>query len=98
MTKSVAGSSRVRSSATTRIRDLKRGTRWRARPVCLETPQGKQIGSAGGPPVIVPGGIPMHLTAIGAEQRRSLVLILHESSKPSMSMTHDWAPTALYLQ
>jgi quercetin dioxygenase-like cupin family protein len=65
---------------------------------CLETPQGKQIGRAGGPPVIVPGGIPMHLTAIGAEQRRSLVLILHESSKPSMSMTHDWTPTGLCLQ
>lgn len=34
---------------------------------CLETPGGKQIGRAGGPPVIVPGGPPMHLTATGTE-------------------------------
>jgi quercetin dioxygenase-like cupin family protein len=39
---------------------------------CLETPDGKQIGRAGGPPVIVPGGPPMHLTATGTEQRRAL--------------------------
>src|SRR6266567_7806900 len=50
---------------------------------CLETPQGKQFGRAGGQHVIVPGGPPMHLTATGTEQRRSLVLILHESSKPA---------------
>jgi quercetin dioxygenase-like cupin family protein len=48
---------------------------------CLETPDGKQIGRAGGPPVIIPGGPPMHLTATGTEQRRSLVLILHDSLK-----------------
>ena len=32
---------------------------------CLETPDGKQVGRVGGPPVIVPGGPPMHLTATG---------------------------------
>jgi len=31
---------------------------------CLETPDGKQVGRAGGPPVIIPG---MHLTATGTE-------------------------------
>ena len=47
---------------------------------CLETPTGKQVGRVGGQHVIVPGGPPMHLTATGNEQRRALVLILHESS------------------
>ena len=39
---------------------------------CLETPDGKFVGRAGGPPVIVPGGQPMHLTATGTELRRAL--------------------------
>lgn len=62
---------------------------------CLETPQGKQIGRAGGQAVIVPGGSPMHLTSTGTEQRRPLVLILHESSKPPASIGHDWTPKGL---
>jgi quercetin dioxygenase-like cupin family protein len=62
---------------------------------CLETPEGAQTGRAGGPPVIVAGGVPMHLTATGSEKRSSLVLILHLSSTPSSNMVHDWAPKGL---
>jgi hypothetical protein len=62
---------------------------------CLETPDGKAVGRAGGPPVIVPGGSPMQLTVSGAEQRRALTLILHESSKPPSALTHDWTPKGL---
>jgi quercetin dioxygenase-like cupin family protein len=62
---------------------------------CLETPQGKQIGRAGGEYVIVPGGLPMHLTATGTELRRSIVLILHESSKPATHVGHEWVPKGL---
>ena len=62
---------------------------------CLETPDGKQVGRAGGPPVIVPGGPPMHLTATGTERRRALVLILHDSSMPATTMAHDWTPKGL---
>jgi quercetin dioxygenase-like cupin family protein len=62
---------------------------------CLETPDGKQIGRVGGPPVIVPGGPPMHLTATGTEVRRALVLILHDASKPSTTLHHDWKPKGL---
>jgi quercetin dioxygenase-like cupin family protein len=62
---------------------------------CLETPEGAQTGRAGGPPVIVAGGVPMHLTATGTEKRSSLVLILHLSSKPSSGMVHDWTPKGL---
>src|SRR5437867_6934235 len=39
---------------------------------CLETPEGKMVGRAGGAHVIVPGGPPMHLTATGTETRRAL--------------------------
>jgi len=62
---------------------------------CLETPDGKQIGRAGGPPVIIPGGPPMHLTATGTEQRRALVLILHNSSERATTPEHHWAPKGL---
>jgi quercetin dioxygenase-like cupin family protein len=62
---------------------------------CLETPQGRQIGRAGSEYVIVPGGPPMHLTATGTEQRRALVLILHDSSKPATTPVHDWTPKGL---
>lgn len=62
---------------------------------CLETPDGKQVGRAGGPPVIIPGGPPMHLTATGTEVRRALVLVLHDASKPATTMRHDWTPKGL---
>jgi len=62
---------------------------------CLETPEGAQTGRAGGPPVIVPGGLPMHLTATGSEKRRAMVLVLHESSKPYSSPATDWTPKGL---
>jgi quercetin dioxygenase-like cupin family protein len=61
---------------------------------CLETPRGKQVGRRG-QYVIVPAGPPMHLTATGTEQRRSLVLILHLSSKPPTTPVHDWTPKGL---
>jgi quercetin dioxygenase-like cupin family protein len=63
---------------------------------CLETSDGRvQIGRAGGPPVIVPMGLSMHLTATGTEQRRALVLILHRSSEPATTQVHDWTPKGL---
>ena len=62
---------------------------------CLETPDGRQVGRAGGPPVIVPGGPPMHLTATGTETRRALVLILHDASRPAIGPARDWTPRGL---
>jgi len=59
---------------------------------CLETPEGKYVGRAGGDPVIVRGGLSMLLTATGTEQRRALVLILHQSSKPPTTVVRDWTP------
>jgi hypothetical protein len=66
-----------------------------ARETCLETPEGKLVGRAGGDPVIARGGPPMLLTATGTEQRRALVLILHQSSNPATTVVHDWTPKGL---
>jgi len=63
---------------------------------CLETSDGRvQVGRPGGPAVIVPAGLSMHLTATGTEQRRALVLILHETSKSATTQVDDWAPKGL---
>ena len=63
---------------------------------CLETSDGHvQVGRAGGPPVIVPMGLSMHLTATGTAQRRSIVLILHQTSQPSTTADHDWVAKGL---
>lgn len=63
--------------------------------MCLETPQGSMVGRAGGPPVIVPEGPPMQLTAIGREVRRGLVLVLHDASQPATTPAVDWQPKGL---
>jgi quercetin dioxygenase-like cupin family protein len=62
---------------------------------CLETPDGRMVGRAGGPPVIVPAGPPMHLTATGNSTRRAIVLILHDRSQPATTVTHAWTPKGL---
>ena len=63
---------------------------------CLETSDGRvQVGRAGGPPVIVPMGVSMHLTATGTEQRRALVLILHRTSQPPTTLEHHWVAKGL---
>jgi hypothetical protein len=62
---------------------------------CLETPEGRMVGRAGGPPVIVPAGPPMHLTATGTVTRRAIVLILHDRSQPATTVTHAWTPKGL---
>jgi hypothetical protein len=64
-------------------------------PTHTHSPDAVQIGRAGGPPVIVPGGPPMHLTATGTEIRRALVLILHDANQPATTTHHDWKPKGL---
>ncbi len=54
-----------------------------------------QLQEALAPPVIIPGGPPMHLTATGTEQRRALVLILHDSSMHATTPEHNWIPKGL---
>jgi quercetin dioxygenase-like cupin family protein len=62
---------------------------------CLETPEGRMVGRAGGPPVIVPAGPPMRLTATGSSTRRAIVLILHDRTQPATTVTHAWTPKGL---
>ena len=64
--------------------------------VCLETPEGKSVGRAGDQGgVIVRGDLPMRLSVTGTEQRRSLVLILHDSSQPHTVLASDWTPKGM---
>ncbi len=63
--------------------------------MCLETPEGSMTGRAGGPPVIVPEGPPMQLTATGTEVRRALVLVLHDASHPASVPAAHWQPKGL---
>ena len=63
---------------------------------CLETSDGRvQTGRPGGPVIVVPEGVMMHLTATGTEERRSLVLILHDSEKPPTTMVDEWKAKGL---
>jgi quercetin dioxygenase-like cupin family protein len=61
--------------------------------MCLETPDGRLDQAAGGPGVIVPAGPPMVLTGTGTVPRRSVVLILQDSSKPRSVPANDWKPS-----
>ncbi len=60
---------------------------------CLRTPEGTQVIRAG-EGGFVRGGISMMLTSIGAEVRRAVLLVLHDTSQPWMTSTTDWTPTA----
>ena len=62
---------------------------------CLETPQGKIEQRAGGPGMMVHGGVPMILTGTGTSVRRSLVLILQDAAKPRSVLATDWTPAGL---
>jgi len=56
---------------------------------CMETPEGMSVGRPEGPNIIVSGYVPHRLTITGAEKRRSLGLILHESSQPIAIREHE---------
>ena len=64
---------------------------------CMESPEGRSIGRPGGAPIIVPAIVQHRLTITGTGQRRSLALILHDSSQPSVMRSHDhgWTPKDL---
>ena len=61
---------------------------------CLETPGDAKIAHAGDSAVIDEGP-PMALSSVGGETRRSVLLVLHDSSKPWITLTHDWQPQGL---
>jgi quercetin dioxygenase-like cupin family protein len=61
---------------------------------CLETPDGYTVAHAG-EGAIVPEGPPMALSSVGAETRRSVLLVLHDTSQSWITMAHDWQPKGL---
>ena len=64
--------------------------------VCVETPDGKSVGRAGGEPLLINGDVPMQLTSVGSEVRRSLVLILHDAAQPwKVPTASPWVPKGL---
>lgn len=62
--------------------------------MCVETPAGKMIGRAG-ETNIIPADTPVTIIAKGAEQRRSVWLVLHESAHPWTAPASDWTPKGL---
>jgi len=63
--------------------------------VCVETPQGKQVGHGGGEPLLIAGGQLMQLTSTSTETRRSIVLVLHDSAQPWKVPASGWTPKGL---
>jgi hypothetical protein len=61
---------------------------------CLETPSGKTVIGAR-QSGLVPGGPPMMLLATSTVERRSLVLILGDSSLPPSLPVNEWTPKGL---
>ena len=55
------------------------------------TPDGEAITRAG-QAAVVPMGPPMVLTGMGTQMRRSVVLVLHDTRAPWMTITTDWKP------
>lgn len=60
---------------------------------CLQTPEGQSITRAD-EGAVVPIGPPMVLTGMGTEMRRSVILVLHDTSQPWMTIAASWKPAA----
>ena len=64
--------------------------------VCVETRDGKLVGRAREQPLVINGDVPMQLTSVGSEVRRSLVLILHDAAQPwKVPTASPWVPKGL---
>lgn len=61
---------------------------------CLETPDGATVARAG-ESAVVQEGPPMALSSVGSETRRSVLLVLHETSEPWITMVSGWRPKGL---
>ncbi|MGF6781806.1 quercetin dioxygenase-like cupin family protein [Paraburkholderia sp. GAS334] len=61
---------------------------------CLETPEGITVLHAGESGTVAEGP-PMYIQSVGTEIRRSVLLVLHDSSQPWISAASDWTPKGL---
>ena len=64
---------------------------------CLETPEGTIFASAGHS-AIVRAGPPMRLSTLGSAKRKALVLVLHDSAQPWVTIVSDWKPKDLCIR
>lgn len=62
---------------------------------CLETPDDVQVGRGPGNSLVIRGGSPMLLMAVGTAPRRGFALILHDPALPPTTLVHDWTPQGL---
>jgi quercetin dioxygenase-like cupin family protein len=60
---------------------------------CLETPEGTTVASAGDS-AVVREGLPMILSSVGTETRKTFALVLHDSEKPwtMVMQSGEWKP------
>jgi quercetin dioxygenase-like cupin family protein len=61
---------------------------------CLETPEGITVARTG-EGAVVPEEPPMALSSVGTETRRSVLLVLHDTAQPWITMASDWKPKGL---
>lgn len=62
---------------------------------CLETPDGVQLARGPRNHLVIRGGPPMLLMAIGKVPRQGFALILHDASQQPTTLIHDWHPKGL---
>jgi hypothetical protein len=62
---------------------------------CLETPDGVQVARGPGNKLLVKGGPPMQLMALGTVPRRAFAAIVHDAGQPPTTLINDWKPTGL---
>lgn len=62
---------------------------------CLETPEGVKLGRGTGNSLVIRGGPPMLLMAVGRAPRQGFALILHDSRLPPTTLTNAWQPQGL---
>jgi len=62
---------------------------------CLETPDGVRLGRGPNNNLVIRGGPPMLLMAIGKVPRQGFALILHDASQPPTTLIHNWHPNGL---
>lgn len=62
---------------------------------CLETPEGIQVARGAGHSLMVRGGPPMLLMAIGQDTRQGFALILHGEGSPPTTLTSAWTSKGL---
>ena len=65
---------------------------------CLESPDGAQVGRGPGNALVIKGGPPMLLMAVGKVPRRGFALILHDAKQPATTLTQAWQPSGLCRQ